>query len=99
MHLKPTEKLVDQIKQTSRNKNVKLISFKLSGHEDFEKSLPQVEKIFVGSDSDFVILNHLKDRSNDVQSNFTIIERSGNQTKASDSLELSKLIEQIISGT
>jgi phosphopantothenoylcysteine decarboxylase / phosphopantothenate---cysteine ligase len=98
LYLKPTEKLADQIKQTSRNKNVKLISFKLSGHENFEKSLPQVEKIFVGSDSDFVILNHLKDRSNDIQSNFTIIERSGNQTKAGDSRELSKLIEHIISG-
>lgn len=96
--LKQTEKLVDKIKSSSGNKNLKLISFKFSGADDFEHSISEAEKLFTTADSDYVVINLIKDRENNIQKNFLVVDKYKNQRKAVDSNELAEIIGQIIEG-
>lgn len=96
IHLKQTEKLVDKIKSFSKNKNVRLISFKFSGADEIQKSISEAERLLTSSNSDYVVLNHFKDRENNIQKNFLVLDRNKNQLKAPDITNLSEIIENII---
>ncbi|MBI5662334.1 MAG: bifunctional phosphopantothenoylcysteine decarboxylase/phosphopantothenate--cysteine ligase CoaBC [Ignavibacterium album] len=96
LHLAPTEKLSDKIKNLSRNKKVRLVSFKYSGSENPEDSLSEANDLLVKSDSDFVVLNHIKDRDNNIQNNFLIIDKKQKSILASTAEELAKQITKII---
>lgn len=98
IYLKQTEKLVNRIKSNSKNKNLKLISFKFSGSDSIEQSIIEAEKLFTSADSDYVVLNNINDRQNNIQKNFLVLDKNKNQFKAADSNELSKIFEKIIEG-
>lgn len=98
IYLKQTEKLVDKIKTISRNKNLRLIAFKFSGADDFDHSINEAEKLFISADSDYVVINLIKDRKNDIQKNFLVVDKYKNQLTANDSKELAEIIGQIIEG-
>lgn len=98
IYLKQTEKLIDKIKSFSKNKSLKLISFKFSGANDFNQSIAETEKLFTSADSDYVVLNHIKDRKNNVQKNFFVIDKDKNQFIANDAKELSEIIGLIVEG-
>ena len=95
--LKPTTKIVDEIKSLSKNKDVVLFAFKFSGSSNLDDSKKDVEKLFKHSNADFVVLNHLQDRTkNDVQSNFYIFNKSGLLQNVTSAVQLVEVIEQII---
>lgn len=96
LHLAATEKLVDKIKNHSHNKEVKLISFKYSGSNKPEDSLNETDELFGKSDSDFVVLNHIKDRNNNIQKNFLIIDKGKKIHSASTREELAQQLTKII---
>ncbi|AFH47775.1 Phosphopantothenoylcysteine synthetase/decarboxylase [Ignavibacterium album JCM 16511] len=96
IYLKQTEKLVDKIKTISRNKNLRLIAFKFSGADDFDHSINEAEKLFTSAD--YVVINLIRDRQNNIQKNFLVIDKFKNQHRAVDSKELAEIILQIIEG-
>ena len=95
--LKPTSKIVDEIKSLSKNKSVVLFAFKFSGSPSLSDSKKEVAKLFKHSNADYVILNHLKDRSKKgVQSNFYVFDKSGLLQNIISSTDLANVVEQII---
>lgn len=98
IYLKQTEKLVDKIKAASINKNIRLMAFKFSGADDFEHSISEAEKLFTSADSDYVVINLIKDRQNNIQKNFLVVDKYKNQRNAFDANELAEIIGQIIEG-
>jgi phosphopantothenoylcysteine decarboxylase/phosphopantothenate--cysteine ligase len=96
LHLKPSEKLVDQIKALSANKTLKLIAFKFTGDDNPDIQFQKAEKLFRSADADFVVVNHLKDRPDDIQGNFLLIGKNGQRLPASDPEKLAELILEII---
>jgi phosphopantothenoylcysteine decarboxylase/phosphopantothenate--cysteine ligase len=95
--LKPTSKLVDEIKLLSKNKSVVLFAFKFSGSSSLSDSKKEVAKLFKHSNADYVILNHLKDRTKkEVQLNFYVFDKSGLLQNINSATELANVVEQII---
>ncbi len=67
INLKKNPKLVNQIKNWSRNKNTKLIAFKLTSQATDEQILTKVEKIIKEANAEVVVHNDIdakKDRKN-----------------------------------
>ena len=97
INLKPTSKIVDKIKSISKNKEVVLFAFKFSGSSDLDESKKEVDKLFKHSNADFVVLNHLQDRTkNETQTNYYIFNKSSLLTNVENSAQLANEIEQII---
>ncbi|UYL08629.1 bifunctional phosphopantothenoylcysteine decarboxylase/phosphopantothenate--cysteine ligase CoaBC [Bdellovibrio sp. SKB1291214] len=61
VHLKRNHKIVDRLKDYSKNKNVKVVAFKLTSHATDEQKKAAVEKLFKASHADFVVHNDLTD--------------------------------------
>ncbi|HSV88776.1 MAG TPA: bifunctional phosphopantothenoylcysteine decarboxylase/phosphopantothenate--cysteine ligase CoaBC [Bacteroidales bacterium] len=95
IHLRPSEKLVDHIKSHSANKKIKLVAFKFTGDDDAATQAQKIEKLFRSADADFVVVNHLKDRKDDIQGNFLLIGKNGSEYPASDPGKLAELILEI----
>ncbi len=95
IHLRHSEKLVDRIKSLSANKNTKLVAFKFTDDDNPDIRAQRVEKLFRSSDADFVVLNNLKDRNDDIQGNFLFISKNGDQSQAAGPDELAELILEI----
>ena len=95
--LKPTSKIVDKIKSLSKNKSVVLFAFKFSGSSSLTDSKNEVAKLFKHSKADYVVLNHLKDRTNKgVQSYFYLFDRSGLLKNMISATELANAVEKVI---
>lgn len=61
IHLKRNHKIVDRLKDYSKNKNLKVIAFKLTSHASAEEKQKAVTKLFQGSHADFVVHNDMTD--------------------------------------
>lgn len=97
INLKPTSKIVDEIKSLSKNKNVVLFAFKFSGSSSLSDSKKEVAKLFKHSSADYVILNHLQDRTKKgLQSNFYVFNKSGLLQNVISATQLANAVEQII---
>ncbi len=59
IHLVKNPKIVDQLKEYSKNKDMKLIAFKLTSNANSEEQKKAVEKLFNASHSDAIIHNDL----------------------------------------
>lgn len=59
IHMKRNHKIVDRLKDYSRNKNVKVVAFKLTSHANEEQRKAAVDKLFANSHADFVVHNDL----------------------------------------
>lgn len=95
--LQPTPKIVDSIKSVSKNKDVVLFAFKFSGSLSFDESKKEVDKLFKHSDADYVVLNHLQDRTeNEIQTNYYIFNKTGLLQNVTDAAQLASAIEKII---
>ena len=76
LKLKPTEKLLNQIKRKSLNKEVVLVAFKFVEQIDSQDPFIQVEKLFHSAQADLVVLNSLTDRKTDnTQRNFYLFDK------------------------
>lgn len=96
IYLKNTEKLVNTLKLSSKNNKIRLIAFKLSGTDRYEDSVKEVQNIIQHSQADFIVLNKISDRENDIQRNFTLFDKMLNTEKASDQNQLKEIILKII---
>lgn len=77
-NMKRNFKIVDKIKSYSKNKTVKLVSFKFTNEPVESSMLEQVNNLLANSGSDFVVQNDLQDRDKlNVQSIFNIFNNSG----------------------
>lgn len=86
------EKLVDKIKEHSKNKNVKLVSFKLLEYEEQGRAEMEISKLFSHSHSDMVVFNSLNNRPNNTQKNFSIYTPNGKRILSETSKELANEI-------
>lgn len=59
IHLKRNHKIVDRLKDYSKNKELAVIAFKLTSHASIEERKAAVEKLFTNSKADFVVHNDL----------------------------------------
>lgn len=59
LHLKKNPKIVNSIKDLSKNKNIKLIAFKLTNNANHEEVQIAINKLFNASQADFIIHNDL----------------------------------------
>lgn len=61
IHMKRNHKIVDRLKDYSKNKDLQVIAFKLTSHASGEERKAAVEKLFKGSKADYVVHNDLTD--------------------------------------
>jgi phosphopantothenoylcysteine decarboxylase/phosphopantothenate--cysteine ligase len=61
LNLKRNHKIVDNLKSYSKNKDLKVIAFKLTSHASPEGRKAAVDKLFKNSNADFVVHNDLAD--------------------------------------
>lgn len=95
--LKPTHKLLDKLKDFSLNKKIKVFGFKFSAEKELSKSKMQVKQLFASSDADYIILNHLKDRTkNDDQSRFYLFNKTKLLNESVNTEHLANEIEKLI---
>ena len=95
--LKSNFKIIDRLKGYSKNKNLKLVGFKLvSGPKEVD-STDKIESIFKNANADYVVMNDLSDRINSVQQNFKIYGKEGLRDSVDTSEDLAANLETIIS--
>jgi phosphopantothenoylcysteine decarboxylase/phosphopantothenate--cysteine ligase len=95
--LKPTEKIVDDIKTFSKNKKLTLISFKFMVQTDLSKAKIKVKELFQHSNSDYVVLNFFQDRiKTSKQTNFYIFNDKMIYSKVENSIQLADNVKKII---
>ena len=61
LKLKRNPKLVNQLREFSKNKNLKIIAFKMTADESLEKQQAAVEKLYKSSNADFIVQNDLSE--------------------------------------
>ncbi|HWU43090.1 MAG TPA: phosphopantothenoylcysteine decarboxylase, partial [Bdellovibrio sp.] len=61
IHMKRNHKIVDRLKEYSKNKSLQVIAFKLTSHATAEQKKSAVEKLFKSSQADLVVHNDLTD--------------------------------------
>lgn len=101
LKLKPTEKLLNQIKRKSLNKEVVLVAFKFMEQIDSQDPFIQVEKLFHSAQADLVVLNSLTDRKTDnTQRNFYLFDKdkmiAKNESSEKLALTLNKCFQERI---
>jgi phosphopantothenoylcysteine decarboxylase/phosphopantothenate--cysteine ligase len=95
--LKSNFKIINKIKEYSRNKDVKLVGFKLVSGIGEKESEKKINSIFKSADSDYVVMNNISDRVNTVQQNFKIFGNKGLLESVETSKELAEKLEALIS--
>ena len=93
---KKNVKVIDSLKNLSKNPNVIVIGFKLT-NQVAESDIPNIiKKMFADSNVDYVVHNDISGRtSSGEQTNFTIYDKSLNTTKCVSVLNLAEAIEKI----
>lgn len=61
IHLKRNHKIVDRLRDYAKNKDLKVIAFKLTSHASAEEKKTAVDKLFKSAHADFVVHNDLTD--------------------------------------
>ncbi|WP_413582766.1 bifunctional phosphopantothenoylcysteine decarboxylase/phosphopantothenate--cysteine ligase CoaBC [Bdellovibrio sp. HCB288] len=61
VHLKRNHKIVDRLKEYSKNKDIQVVAFKLTSHATEEQKKAAVDKLFKGSHADLIVHNDLTD--------------------------------------
>ena len=93
--LKRNFKIVDEIKSYSRNKDVKLVSFKLVNGISEDEKIEKIRKLLSDSNSDYVVLNDLKTRENDIQTSFKIFDVNYELASVETAIELAETIDKL----
>ena len=94
--LKKNKKLINEIKNWSTNKNVKLVGFKLVSNTDTDKDRI-INKLFADSNTDLIVYNSWSDRENNTQKDFEITTKNSVVLKAENAKDLAIFLEKYIS--
>lgn len=95
IEFKKNKKLISEIRDYSKNKNIKVIGFKLLRIDDIEKIKFEINKVL--NSSDYVVVNDLNNISK-VKHNYEIYNQSGIVFRGENKNEMSLDILKIIDG-
>lgn len=95
IEFKQNKKLISEIKNISKNKNIKIIGFKLLRTDDSEKIQYEIEKIL--KDSDCVVVNSLENIS-DKKHSYEIYNLAGLVFHGNTKEDLAQDISKILNG-
>lgn len=93
--LKRNPKIVDKIKNLSKNKKIKLVAFKLTSLKNENEKIAEVNKLFKNSNADIVVQNDLSSRKGNQQENYFIYFKDKKKINVKNSIELANTLEKI----
>lgn len=97
LKLVKNSKIIESIINYSKNKNLSLVAFKFTNSLEEKVRNAAVEKLFYRSNSTFVVLNDLSDRTEEnVQTNFRIYNRTGGVITCNIATDLAKELELLL---
>lgn len=97
IELKPNPKLVNRIKSSSLNSQIKLISFKLTSEAGTEEKNQAVQKLMLDSQSDFVVHNELSEMDqNKNQHIFTVFANRNEPAKVFTAQNIASLTDYFV---
>jgi len=97
IELKRNEKIINHLKEYSKNKNLVLIGFKLTNTQNENEKITAVEKLFEESKCDAVVLNDKSDRDEiNQQKNFSIFTQPKKFDICQTAEDVAQKIESII---
>ncbi len=99
LNLKKNSKIIDSLKSYSKNKNLKVVGFKLTNNADEQTKVSMVQKLVDHSNCDYVVLNDKSDRNENVQANFKIFNKTKEIGSCETSTELAGIIEEFLINT
>jgi phosphopantothenoylcysteine decarboxylase/phosphopantothenate--cysteine ligase len=95
--LKRNEKIINRLKEYSKNKKLILIGFKLTNTQDENERIAAVKKLFKDADCNAVVLNDKSDRDEkDRQKNFSVFTLSEKFDNLQTAEEAAQKIESLI---
>jgi phosphopantothenoylcysteine synthetase/decarboxylase len=98
LHFRPARKLIGSIKKYSRNKNIKVIGFKLTKSTDELSRLEAVRRLFQNSPVDYVVHNDENqiDRKNGIHP-FQLVDSAGQHQNVESVADLARRLKYLIS--
>ena len=93
LEMEQTPKIVNNIKKESKNKDIRLVAFKLTSNEKQSSILKKVNDIFSNADADLIVHNDLSTRVNGIQSSFHIYDENGFISSVKDAKDLGRSVE------
>lgn len=97
LNLKKNPKIIDRLKNYSKNKKMFLAVFKFTNTSNDEVKKAAVRKLFLNSNCDFVVLNDRSGRvNNNVQTDFRIFDRTTELTSCKTANELAEQLEFLL---
>ncbi|MCL4547374.1 MAG: bifunctional phosphopantothenoylcysteine decarboxylase/phosphopantothenate--cysteine ligase CoaBC [Bacteroidetes bacterium] len=96
LNLKKNPKIIDSLRSYSKNKNLKVVGFKLTNNADEQTKVSMVRKLVDHSNCDYVVLNDKNDRNENVQVNFKIFNKTKETVSCKTSTELAGMLEEFL---
>lgn len=95
--LKRNPKIISRLNSASKNKEIKVIGFKLTNNNNAADNLHAVQQLFHESNCDYVVHNDFENRtSTNEQVNFIVYDKQMNKKECSTITELASEIEIIM---
>jgi len=95
IHLKKNPKIISMLKGFSKNKNIRIIAFKLTNTESQQKQQEQIQKVFINEGVDFVVHNELNE-INHSSHRFSIYSRKNKKVELETKEELAMALIEIL---
>ena len=93
-----TPKLVNSLKVKSKNKNIRLVAFKLTADNNEEKRIKKITNLFKQSNADLIVQNDISNRIANVQAGYNIYDIKAKIASTSNPEELGeKLLNKVMS--
>jgi phosphopantothenoylcysteine decarboxylase/phosphopantothenate--cysteine ligase len=97
LHLKRNKKIITHLKSYSKNKNIRIVGFKLTNTLDKEQRSKAVHKLIKESGCSYVVQNDKNERTFDnYQTNFSIYNKTRKIDECSTPEELAELLEPLL---
>jgi phosphopantothenoylcysteine decarboxylase/phosphopantothenate--cysteine ligase len=97
LHLKRNKKIITHLKSYSKNKNIRIVGFKLTNTLDKEQRSKAVHKLIKESGCSYVVQNDRNERTFDnYQTNFSIYNKTRKIDECSTPEELAELLEPLL---
>ncbi len=96
IHLKRNPKIIGRIKEYSKNKNIKIIGFKLTSQASADEEKQAVQKLFQSSNVDYVVHNDLRDIDANRKSHAFTLYSPNSSVKCESSDSLIEELNQVI---
>ena len=89
-------KIINKLKEWSKNKSVKLVGFKFVNSANKNDKKLTLDKLFSSSNADLIVYNTNEDRENNSQKYFEVIKTNGFSEKAEDANQLAIILDKYL---